>query len=190
MNTILGMTPLHTPFDVSAGTLGVGARVERHLADLQGCFHDGRAFDRALLSGNPLIYTVAAVEPGIAAGDLHYGLGVIQPGLIGDEYFMTKGHLHTWREAAEVYVGLAGSGVMLLEDEASGEGRLVPLLPNSVVYVPGHTAHRTMNTGEVPLAYLGVYPARAGHDYDTIAQRNFRHIVVKRDGRPDLMERR
>ena len=31
-----------------------------------------------------------------------------------------------------------------------------------------------MNTGNVPLTYLGVYPAKAGHDYAAIAGRNFR----------------
>lgn len=56
------------------------------------------------------------------------------------------------------FSGLSGEGVMLLEDEAT-ESRLVPLRPHHAVYVPGHTAHRTMNTGTVPLTYLGVYPA-------------------------------
>ena len=42
---------------------------------------------------------------------------------------MTKGHLHAWREAAEFYIGLSGEGVMLLEDEASGESRMVSLRP-------------------------------------------------------------
>ena len=45
----------------------------------------------------------------------------------------------------------------------------MPLTPESAVYVPGHTAHRTINTGDMPLTYLGIYPARAGHDYGVIA---------------------
>ena len=78
---------------------------------------------------------------------------------------------------------------MLLEDESTGESRMVPLRPHYVVYVPGHTAHRTMNTGSTPLTYLGVYPARAGHDYGAIAQRNFRMVVVERAGQPAMIER-
>jgi len=111
------------------------------------------------------------------------------PGRIGAEYFLTKGHLHAWRPAAEFYFGLQGEGMMLLEDETTGESRLVDLRPQSVVYVPGHTAHRTLNTGSVPLSYIGVYPARAGHDYGKIAQRNFRFVVVERDGAPRMIER-
>jgi len=106
------------------------------------------------------------------------------------EYFMTKGHLHARREAAEFYIGLQGEGVMLLENEATGESCMLPLRPNQAVYVPGRTAHRTMNTGSGPLTYLGVYPANAGHDYSAIARRNFRRLVVARDGQPVMVERK
>ena len=46
-----------------------------------------------------------------------------------------------------------------------------------------------MNVGRTPLTYIGVYPARAGHDYDVIAKRNFRKIVVERVGQPALVDR-
>jgi len=189
MSSLLDVSQLATQFDPSLGTIDDALQVKRRLSDLRGCFHDTEAFERELARGNPLIYTVAAVEPAAGDGDLHYGLGVIYPGLIGDEYFLTKGHLHTWRVAAELYIGLAGEGVMLLEDEATGKTRLVPLQPNGTVYVPGHTAHRTVNTGNVPLTYLGVYPARAGHDYGALAERNFRSVVIQRDGKPHLIAR-
>jgi glucose-6-phosphate isomerase len=78
---------------------------------------------------------------------------------------------------------------MLLEDETTGESRMVPLRPNSAVYVPGKTAHRTTNTGNTPLTYLGVYPAKAGHDYGAIARKNFRCVIVERDGQPTMLER-
>ncbi len=78
---------------------------------------------------------------------------------------------------------------MLLEEEPSGESRLVPLGKEQVVYVPGYTAHRTINTGSAPLIYLGVYPAGAGHDYGAIAERNFRKILVEQDGQPTLVDR-
>jgi glucose-6-phosphate isomerase len=189
MSSLLDVSQLLTRFDPATGTIGEAPRVKRHLADLRGCFRDAEAVERALAHDNPLVYTVAAVEPAAGDGDLHYGLGVIYPGLVGDEYFLTKGHLHTWRAAAELYIGIAGEGVMLLEDEATGETRMIPLQPNGAVYVPGHTAHRTVNTGDVPLTYLGVCPARAGHDYGAIAERNFRSVVIQRDGKPHLIER-
>lgn len=176
-------------YNPATGELAGAKPIERRLADLRGCFADTAAYAAALAAGNPLLYRVASVEPAAGEGDLHYGVGCLMPGKIGDEYFLTKGHLHAWRPAAEFYFGLTGEGVMLLEDEATGESRMVPLRPHHAVYVPGHTAHRTMNTGTVPLTYLGVYPARAGHDYGAIAQRNFRHVVVERAGQPAMIER-
>jgi glucose-6-phosphate isomerase len=139
---------------------------------------------------NPVLYEVTAIEPATGDGQLHYGIGILHPGKIGDEYYLTKGHYHSYRPAAEVYIGLAGEGVMLLEDEATGESRMVPLRKNTAVYVPGHTAHRTMNTGDEPLVYLGIYPSNAGHDYGAIADKNFRMCVVERDGAPAMIARK
>lgn len=177
-------------FDVHAGVLASGGAVtKRYLADLRGCFRDTAAFERALAQGNSLVYTVSSVTPAEGPGDLHYGLGTIYPGQVGEEYFLTKGHIHSWRPAAELYIGLQGEGAMLLEDETTGQDRLVPLSANAMVYVPGHTFHRTVNVGDEPLVYLGIYPAQAGHDYQAIAARNFRSVVLKRDGKPCLIKR-
>lgn len=96
--------------------------------------------------------------------------------------------MHSYRPAAEVYLGLRGEGMMLLEEE-NGEAYALPLRANSVVYVPGHTAHRTMNTGSEPLVYIGVYPSNAGHDYGTIAERNFQQVVVEANGAAVVMKR-
>lgn len=176
-------------FDPETGTIGDAPITRRYLSDLSGSFYHQAYFDKALSEGDRLVYTVAAIEPAMGEGDLHYGLGVIFPGKIGDEYHLTKGHLHAWRPAAEFYIGLKGFGMMLLEDEHTGESRMVPLTPNGVVYVPGNTAHRTMNVGDEPLVYLGVYPALAGHDYGSIATKNFRYVVYDRGGIPTMIER-
>jgi glucose-6-phosphate isomerase, archaeal len=177
-------------FDLATGEIAGGPSVKRRLSGLRGCFADGAAFDAALAKNDPLIYTVASFSPADGDGDLHCGVGLIQPGKIGGEYFLTRGHLHAWRDAAELYIGLAGEGAVLLEDETTGESRMVELRPNGVVYVPGRTAHRTMNTGHTPLTYLGVYPAQAGHDYGAMAAKNFRCVVVERGGKPVMIDRK
>jgi len=187
--TIPDIPQLLAHFDPATGRIDGRPAAPRHLSDLRGSFADAAAYGVALVAGNPLLYTVASVEPAHGPGDLHYGLGVLMPGRIGAEYYLTKGHLHTWRPAAEIYVGLRGEGAMLLESEDGSEARLVPLAAGSAVYVPGFTAHRTVNTGREPLAYLGIYPAAAGHDYQVIAKNNFRHVVIEREGRPVLLPR-
>ncbi len=185
----MNLEQLRSTFNPVTGELAGAAMTKRHLSDLRGCFADATAYQAACAAGNPLVYTVAAVEPGHGEGDLHYGIGLIMPGKIGNEYYMTKGHFHAWRPAAEFYFGLTGEGVLLLEDEATGESRMVPLRPNQAVYVPGHTAHRTMNTGAVLLTYQGVYPAGAGHDYGAIASKNFQCMVIEKNGKPVMVVR-
>ena len=180
---------LFVAYSLDSAVLGNRPMVKRYLADLRGSFADTAAYEAALAQGNPLVYEVSAVEPAHGDGQLHYGLGILYPGTVGNEYYLTKGHYHTHRPAAEIYIGLKGEGAMVLEDEATGETRLVTLRANSAVYVPGHTAHRTVNTGTEPLVYIGVYPSNAGHDYGAIANRNFRKIVVQRDGQPVLLDR-
>lgn len=188
---LLALRPedLSVAYGLDSARLGDRPLVERRLADLRGCFADTAAFEAALAQGNPLLYSVSAVEPANGDGQLHYGLGIVQPGRIGEEYYMTKGHYHTHRAAAEVYIGLSGEGSMVLEDEATGETRLAPLTGRSVVYVPGHTAHRTVNTGTEPLVYFGIYPSNAGHDYAAIAKKNFSQLVVASPSGPQLRRR-
>ena len=178
-----------TQFDTDSGRIPGFPLSERRLSDLGGCFADPAAYAAALAAGDPVVYSVSTVEPGQGAGDLHYGLGLIQPGRVGAEYYLTRGHLHAWREAAEIYIGLRGVGAMLLEDEDGGASKFLPFGPGSAVYVPGYTAHRTINTGDEPLVYLGIYPARAGHDYGALATRNFRDVVVAIGGRATCLAR-
>lgn len=175
--------------DIDRGVLDGGSLVERRLSDLRGCFADHAALEARLRDDDPIVYTVSALEPGADDGDLHLGLGVLMPGRVGDEYHLTKGHYHSWREAGEYYIGLRGTGGLLLED-AEGLQRFVPFGEGDIVYVPGATAHRTVNTGDEPLVYLGVYSAKAGHDYAALAAENFRQVVVVgRDGAPEVRDR-
>lgn len=187
---MLAMDHILSRFDPATGQIDGKPRVERHLGDLRECFADRSAVDLALQKSDPLVYTVSTFTPADGDGDLHYGVGMILPGKIGFEYFMTKGHVHACRDAAEIYIGLAGEGVMLLEDVSTKESRMIDLRPNSVVYVPGGAAHRTVNVGSTPLTYLGVYPARAGHNYEAIARTDFQCIIAERNGKPAMIERK
>jgi glucose-6-phosphate isomerase len=161
----------------------------RHLGELAGKFLDDLAYQQTLQNDNPIIYSVSTVEPAQGDGQLHYGIGKLMPGKIGSEYYFTLGHLHAHRPAAEVYLGISGEGLMLLQHESTGETQVQPLKPNTIVYVPGYTAHRTVNTGDKPLIYLGVYPAQAGHDYGIVAKKNFNKVVLDIDGKPVVMGR-
>lgn len=182
-------TPHLAKLDLEQGVIEGAALTRRHLSELRNSFADQHACRQILATSDPLLYTVSAVEPAHGDGQLHYALGMLMPGKVGSEYFMTKGHYHASRQAAEVYVGLRGEGLMLLQDEQTGESRLVPLCAQGIVYVPGHTAHRTINSGREPLLYLGIYPANAGHDYAALAQQNFNKVVIDDQGSAKMLDR-
>lgn len=126
-----------------------------------------------------------AVGDGVAGG-LCFGISRIWPGKVGDEYFMTKGHFHQRRETAEYYWGIAGNGLLLLMDEAR-QVRAEEVRAGSLHYIPGHVAHRLINTGSEQLVVGACWPSDAGHDYNTIARDGFAVRVVERDGRPFLI---
>ena len=162
---------------------------QRRLSQLKGVFASSDAYEIALHDGDNLVYSVTTNEPALGEGELHFGLGTLYPGKVGDEYYLTRGHLHAFRAATEIYICLRGYGLMLLQDERSGKCRSVEMVPEGAVYVPGFTAHRTVNTGNEPLVYWGVYPYNAGHDYQAIEQENFKQVVVCMDKKPVVMDR-
>ncbi|MCZ7539826.1 MAG: hypothetical protein M5U29_07950 [Anaerolineae bacterium] len=110
----------------------------------------------------------------------------MRPGKVGDEYFMTKGHYHARGECAELYYGLLGEGYLLLQTP-EGEVSLQRIVPGAAAYVPPYWGHRTINTGTRNFVFLAVYPADAGYDYKTIAERGFASILVERDSAPTLV---
>ncbi len=163
--------------------------IRRTLGSMRGQYHDTAAYDELAADDDALLYEVYELARPHEAGELLHGISIVHPGRVGDEYYMTKGHYHAWRPASEYYIGIRGAGILLLEDEASGACWSTPLIANSGAYVPGHAAHRTVNTGTEPLIFLGIYPYNAGHDYGAIVERNFRHVVVQLEGQSVILPR-
>jgi glucose-6-phosphate isomerase len=174
--------------DLESGSIAGCPVTARRLSELRDAFADQRACDAILRSGDPVVYTVSTFTVDEGPGQLQCGLGILFPGRVGDEYYLTRGHFHARKEAAEIYFGLRGTGLMILQHE-DGTGATADLVQNGLVYVPGHAAHRTVNPGSGTLAYLGIYPADAGHDYDAIHAENFRTVIVSRKGSPAPLPR-
>ena len=72
-------------YDLESGALTGGKEVVRRLSDLRGTFADEKAYAAELAQGDPELYRVVAVEPANGSGDLHYGLGILYPGKVGNE---------------------------------------------------------------------------------------------------------
>jgi glucose-6-phosphate isomerase, archaeal len=184
------LPPLSLTFDPASGVIPSIDGDHRWLSQLADCFADDRAYQTKLSQGDELVYGVTNFDMAKGEGQLHYGLGILQPGKVGKEFFMTRGHLHAWRPAAEVYICLRGEGMMLMEHETEVMASALRFSANNVLYVPGYTAHRTINVGNQPLVYWGVFSSEAGHDYEAIRERNFSQVVIEMDGKPYAMLRK
>jgi glucose-6-phosphate isomerase, archaeal len=158
---------------ISAGgeMLGRTSHYEKRLGELAGVFLDDAAYQAAIadLGTGALMYQVDENRVGSGPGALIVGTSTLLPGRVGDEFMVTRGHLHAVADRAELYHCLSGHGVMLL-DTLDSETRAVELTPGKAVHVPGHWVHRSVNVGTEPFVTLFCYAADAGQDYNVISK--------------------
>lgn len=161
--------------------------IVRKLSNMKNFYYDQDAVKRILETDDPIIYEVYAVEHSKNEGDLSFATTIINPGKIGNEYYMTKGHFHERKDAAEIYIGISGVGKLLMQDE-HGKCVDVDIKKDTIVYVPPKHAHRSINVGEQPLVFLAIYPSNAGHDYGVIEKQGFAKIVIEDNGIPKVVK--
>lgn len=173
------------------GMAGGTDRYEKFLIDLSEIYRDKEAYRLALVtdSGDPA-YSVESSSVAEGSGALTIGVSTVVPGQIGDEFAMTRGHIHAKRACAELYYGLSGQGVMLMES-IHGETRAMEITPGVAVHVPGHWIHRSVNVGRVPFSTLFCYPTDAGQDYEIIGDASgMKQLVIATDQGWALRENR
>lgn len=182
------MEPFSVELDMQSGIIRpAGQVIRRYLSDMRQVYADAGAVNRILeQEGDRLIYEVYASDLPEEAGHVLYGTTVLYPGRVGAEFHMTKGHFHEKRDRAEVYFGLAGEGVLVLQTE-EGLVRSLRIRPGTVVYVPPLWAHRTANTGGEPFVFFAAWPGESGHDYGTIEEQGFAKLLVDQDGQATLV---
>lgn len=176
-------------FDFSTGLLQGTPVLSRivTLADLGLVFRDEPA--RLRMDAATVVYRVHSFQPVSedTQGGLFWGTTAIEPGIVGDEYFMTRGHFHAKRESSEYYATLHGEGALILMDE-DRQTCSQPMSRGSLHYIPGKVAHRVVNTGSEPLVFCACWPSDAGHDYQSIASAGFSVRMRRRAGVPTLVE--
>lgn len=154
---------------------------------MRGMYSDDTAEAQLIKDENPLVYEFYELGAPETAGDLAFGASITYPGRVGNEYFMTKGHFHTILETAETYYCISGQGYMLMENP-EGDWNAQKLSPGMMVYVPPRYAHRSINTGDMPLVTIFCFRGDAGHDYGTIETKGYRKLIVDKDGRPEIVD--
>jgi glucose-6-phosphate isomerase len=177
------LEPFTTLLDLRTGLLEpVREAVERRLSHMAGAY-----LEQSEGLGDPVIYRVYGFPVPPTNANVVCSTTVIEPGTVGREYFMTKGHFHEVRDRAEVYLGLAGQGRLLLATE-DGRHVVEPIRAGTVNYVPGGWAHRSVNVGDEALVFFAAYVGDAGHDYGTIEQRGFPVLLVSGERGPEVVE--
>jgi len=177
-----------TDFSLIDGLSKSAFSTKRRLSQMRGIFADNEAFEKMIAASDPLVYEFYELGVPENSGDIAFGTSITYPGKVGNEYFMTKGHFHTVLETAEVYYTLSGEGGMLLENP-EGETNFFTLIAGKAVYVPQRFAHRSINTGKVPLVSFFAFRGDAGHNYATIETKGFRKLVTEGiDGKPQITD--
>jgi glucose-6-phosphate isomerase, archaeal len=178
------LEPFGVDFDLEKGVmLDPKNHLVRRASDMRGYYEDAGALEKLIQEqADPVHYEVFEVPVPENSGHLMYCISTLQPGKVGSEYFMTKGHYHSVPGTAEIYLCLRGQGCMMMKT-SGGECRTEPMTRGRMVYVPPHWAHRSVNTGSEPLISFCVYPAEAGHNYGDIARQGFPKRIYERDGR-------
>ncbi len=180
--------PISVQFDFKDGSFApVQSRSIRHVSHLDMMFHDKKAAQEAIKSGDPVIYEILYHPFETSKSDMALGTSRINPGKIGDEYYMTKGHIHERDDQPEIYFCVQGEGYLLLQTR-DGEFRAERWTTGTISHIPPMWAHRVVNTGKNMLVFVASYHLCAGHDYRPIEDKGFKMLVLERDGKPVLVE--
>jgi glucose-6-phosphate isomerase len=188
VSVLAASRPFQVVLDFTTGSLTpFGGSFVRRLSDMASAYEDQEVVKRMLASGDdPIIYKSYYADVPHEPDHLAFLTTIITPGTVGSEFFMTKGH-HHYRDSAELYMGMFGEGIMIMESR-EGEFADQELAPSTSVYVPPGWAHRTVNTGSGPLAFLAAYFGDAGHDYDSVERTGFSRRVHHGDQGPQLRQ--
>ncbi len=178
--------PQRLVMNVPAGTISPeGPTLVRRLSDLEGLFRDQDAWRRDLTDEDRVVYQVSSSTVPEADREVAQSITTILPGDCAGELFMTKGHQHPDPQG-EIYLGLAGTGGLLLHDGDRTEW--VDMAPGVIGYIPPTWAHRSINTGDEPYKFLAVYPGSAGHDYGWVVEHGMGKRAVRADDGFQLLD--
>ena len=176
------MFPIGVAIDPKTGAVSPQTgRYTKRSGELKGLYQDDAALDAL---GNQLAYEVIEFRP--ESGDVCFGTTIMEPGKVGEEYFMTRGHFHVRRDMGEVYYTQSGHGVLLLESR-DGETRLVDMNPGVCAFIPPDWGHRSINTGSEKLVFVWVCNPAAGHEYSQFGAKGMRSLLVDRSGQPMMV---
>ena len=113
----------------------------RKLKDVAPWFSNKKAIAEALRKNkNKVIYETHTDK----LSPINLTLTVVYPGMIGKEYYMTKGHIHR-KKVPEFYILMEGKGKLLMQKQSNV--KVINLKKGEIVLIPIGYAHRLINNG-------------------------------------------
>lgn len=132
----------------------------RKLKDIKDRFIDGKEAENILKKeGNLEVYETFTKS----FSPIKLTLTVVNPGKVGKEFYLTKGHVHKNR-TPEFYILLEGMGSLVLQKV--GKSKEVKLKKGKIALIPEGWAHRLTNTGRRKLKVLTIYHENSKPDYN------------------------
>ena len=175
--------PVSVQFDFEKGEFSpYQKKVERKLSDLSMMFQAKNVVEKMLEKEDPVIYEIFYYGYQTSVSDMALGVTRIQPGTIGDEFYMTKGHFHAAHDQPEIYFCVKGEGY-LLQETLEGEFQVEKWTKGTISHIPPMWAHRVVNIGAESLVFVASYHLAAGHNYDPVIERGFSKRVVAENGK-------
>lgn len=180
--------PFALQLNLAEGTMaGAESCIARRASDMRGYYADESALERLIREQqDPVHYETFESPVPEEYGQVKFCISKLYSGLIGEEFFMTKGHYHQTAETGEIYLCLRGQGLMMMKT-TEGACNWQEFAPGRLVYAPPYWAHRSINTGDEPLISLCMYPGDAGHNYGDIRTEGFPKRVLRRDGKVTMV---
>jgi glucose-6-phosphate isomerase, archaeal len=180
--------PTAVQFDIMTGQIEPCSVYDpRHVSHLAEMFYDQAAVEQAISNGDPAVYEIRHTHFVTRNSDMALGVSTIFPGTVGDEYYMTKGHVHERDDQPEIYYCVRGIGLLLMDD-FNGDFQAAPFNAGTIVHIPPQYAHRVVNTGADLLIFVSAFHLAAGHNYGPVKEKGFAFRVCKAEDQPRLVK--
>ncbi len=142
------------------------------LADMADSYADKNAAQ----ADTSIVYRVFKRSVDEEAGELLQCTTEILPGTCSGECYMTRGHGHLRSECAEIYLGISGEGLVLMQKDRTFKYERIT--EGTAVYIPAGWNHRTVNVSKKEsLFFYSVWPAQSGYNYAALKIQPFLYRV-------------
>ena len=140
---------------------------KRRFKDVAKWYSNKKAVDKELKKNrNKVIYETFTEKD----SPMDLTLTVIHQGVVGKEYYMTKGHIHGANNP-EFYILLDGSGKLLIQNRS--EVKTIVLKKGKIALIPRGYAHRLVNVGKKKLKVLTIYSENSRPNYNVKFKKRF-----------------